>query len=241
MSGDLLDANRTYHEAQSQMELLPNYYRWIYGAFRRYLRGTVVELGCGAGLGISTYLGETEKIYAVDHNDALLAQIAAAYPADRVTPLKADLLGAWSELDGIAADTVVMMDVLEHFSDDLAVLKKAGTLIKPGGHIVLKVPAQSALYSPMDEASGHYRRYDLMDIDRLAAGVGLDVIKKLPINRAAGLAYRMKNRQATNFSKSFAPWQLRTINTLLPLVRLVDLVVFLPGHSIAAVLKSTDS
>jgi SAM-dependent methyltransferase len=234
---DLHAANRTYHVAQSHMELLPNYYAWTYGLFRPWLSGTVVELGCGAGLGLPHYAGQATRVYAVDHDDALLARVRAKSPPS-VTAMQADLMADhWQEFDGITADAVLMMDVLEHFADDARFLAGAARLLRPGGHLLIKVPAQSARYSPMDEASGHYRRYDPADIEALAAGAGLAVVSLAPINRLGGIAYRLKNDARSNFSKSFARWQLQAINLGLPLVRAFDHLPVAGGLSLAAVLR----
>ena len=219
------------------MELLPNYYKWTYGTFGPYLQGQAIELGCGAGLGIATYIDRIEQVVAVDYDEGLLRRVREALPEGRIRTIQADLRGEWTELAGLSADVVVLMDVLEHFSDDAAFLEKAVALAKPGGFVVVKVPAQSALYSPMDQASGHFKRYDPSDIEDLANRVGVEVQSVRPLNCLGGLAYRLKNRQSTNFSKSFAPWQLRAINLGLPLVRLFDLVPGLPGLSLAAVLR----
>lgn len=234
---DLAAANRTYHVAQSHMELLPNYYAWTYGLFRPWLAGTVVELGCGAGLGLPHYTDLATQVYAVDHDEALLARVRATSPPI-VTAMQADLMAdRWPEFDGITADAVLMMDVLEHFADDGRFVASAARLLRPGGHLLVKVPAQSDRYSPMDEASGHYRRYDPADIQALAAAAGLAVVKLAPINRLGGVAYRLKNGARSNFSKSFAPWQLQAINLGLPLVRAFDRLPVAGGLSLAAVLR----
>jgi SAM-dependent methyltransferase len=219
------------------MELLPNYYAWTYGIFRPWLTGTVVELGCGAGLGLPYYTDRASRVYAVDHDEALLARVRAASPPT-VTAMNADLMADhWQEFDGVTADAVLMMDVLEHFADDRTFLAGAAKLLRPGGHVLIKVPAQSARYSPMDEASGHYRRYDPADLEALAAATGLEIVRLFPINRLGGLAYRFKNNAKSNFSRSFAPWQLKTINLGLPLIRLFDSVPVSDGLSLAAVLR----
>jgi SAM-dependent methyltransferase len=218
------------------MELLPNYYAWTYGAFRPFLSGEVIELGCGAGLGIASYHSRVDRVYAVDHNEDLLRRVQANFPRDRVRTILADLAGDWSELQGLSVDSVILMDVLEHFRDDLTFLRKAADLLKPGGHVLLKVPAQSRLYSPMDRASGHFRRYDPKDVETLASSLGLRIVKLNQINRLGALAYRVKNHNATNFSKSFAPLQLKIINLALPLVRLFDVLPRLPGLSLVAAL-----
>ena len=231
------EPNRTYHEAQSQMELLPNYYAWTYGVFLPYIHGTVVELGSGAGLGIAHYIQHTKKVYAVDFNGELLSRARALLPGDRLQTIQADLTDDWDELAHIKADAIIMMDVVEHFADDTNLIAKAAALLKPGGHMLIKVPANRSLYSPMDEASGHYRRYNREDFKKLADKARLKIERISPVNRAGALAYRFKNKQSTNFSKSFSPSQLKLINTLLPMVRLFDKIPGLPGLSLVAVLK----
>lgn len=238
---DLLAKNRTYHEAQSSMELLPNYYVWTYGKFRRHIKGVVVELGCGSGTGIRCYIGNAHHVYAVDYNDALLTRIVKSLGASIVTPIKADLMDDWRELKGIEADTVILMDVLEHFRDDEAFLKKAAALLKPGGRMIIKVPAQRKLYSSIDEASGHFRRYDPEDLQRLALQAGLDCRFIRHINPLGALAYRMKKEKQTNFSRTFSKAQLAFLNRLMPLIQLADHIPFLRGLSMICLMSRQPS
>jgi SAM-dependent methyltransferase len=233
----VVEANRMYHEAQSQMEFLPNYYAWTYDYFAKYITGQVIELGCGAGMGISTYIGRVDRVYAVDHNEQLLRRVKTRLPDHRVVTIQADLRGDWAELRGLRADTMILMDVLEHFADDADFLRNAKALLVPGGHLAIKVPAQSAAYSEMDRASGHFRRYDPERILALAKGLELTVVEMRHINRIGGIAYRFRSQRPTNFSRTFSPAQLKAINLALPLVRMVDLLPGLPGLSLGVVLR----
>ena len=235
----LAEANRTYHVAQDSMALLPNYYRWSYSVFGRFLRGKVVELGSGSGLGIPAYVDRVDHVTAVDHDRACLGRIRTAWPEDKVTTLQADLIGDWRELQGIQADSVLMMDVIEHFADDETLLRKSAALLNSGGHLLVKVPAQSALYSAMDEASGHYRRYDADQLRQLAINAGLEIVSLTSMNRLGAIAYRTRRKRRSNFSRSFSPAQLRAINWALPLVRLGDVVPGLPGLSLVGVFRPT--
>lgn len=233
---DLHSINRTFHVLQSPMELLPNYYRWTYGRFRPWLTGTVVEVGCGAGLGLPVYLDQAERIIAVDHDDVLLERVRAISP--KIETVNADLTAEhWREFEGLGADAVLMMDVLEHFADDEAFLRSSAEVLRPGGHILIKVPAGSSRYSAMDKASGHYRRYDAADLRRLAGNLGLEVVALTQFNRVGGLAYSMRNGRPKNFSGSFKPWQLKAINLALPLIRVADRLPLASGLSIDAVLR----
>ncbi len=229
--------NQTYHEAQSLLELMPNFYTWTYGKFAKMLRGDIIELGCGAGLGMRTYIDNVSHVYAVDYNPELLRRIARQYPANRVTTIQTDLRGDWNELNELQADAVIMMDVLEHFSDDAAVLSKAARLVKPGGYVILKVPSPSYLFSDMDRASGHFRRYDPDVLTGLATAAKLKTVFLVPINPIGAIVYKFRNKQKRNFSKSFSPLQLKLINALMPMIALFDVLTILPGLSLVGVFQ----
>ena len=52
-----------------------------------------------------------------------------------------------------------LFDVLEHIKDDVAALQRVHKLLRPGGRLVLTVPAYPLLYSADDTVAGHFRRY----------------------------------------------------------------------------------
>ena len=236
---DLKGQNRTYHEPQSAMSLLPNYYSWTYGKFLKYIYGDVVELGCGAGMGIAEYFEQAERVYAVDHDKELLGIVSRRFDSNKLEVIQTDLTSDWQELRDLRADTVVIMDVLEHFEDDSAFLEKASRLLKTNGYLVGKVPAQSALYSAMDRASGHYRRYDPDDIERLADETGLSLMFAKSMNPIAAIIYRLRNQRNSNFSRSFSVRQLRLINAAIPFLRMGDFMPFLPGLGLVFVMQKS--
>lgn len=236
-NSEIESGNRTYHEAQSHMEMLPNYFAWTYGKFENFLRGDVIELGCGAGLGINICLNKAARVIAVDYNEELLRRVSSQYPAKQVRTIQADLCGDWQELSGLQGDAVIVMDVLEHFADDAEFFSKAAGIVKPGGYLIVKVPARSELYSEMDQASGHFRRYDADRLRMLAQASNLRTIRLSQINPVGGLVYRFKNKNKTNFSKTFSPAQLKFINALIPLIALFDMLPLLPGLSIVGVFQ----
>lgn len=224
-------ANLAYDAAQDRMALLPNYYRWIASHFRDHVRGTVLELGCGAGMVVRHYLERAERVVGVDVNDELLRRLEANHPGGRVRGVRVDLRGDWHELDGLVADVVIALDVLEHFEDDAAFVARAKAHLAPGGVLVLKVPAQSRLYGPMDEASGHFRRYDAEPFAALLERAGFETLALRPMNPIGAWAYRFKREKKTNFSKSISPAKLRVANALMPLFATLDHVPGLGGLS----------
>lgn len=75
----------------------------------------------------------------------------------------ADGIRRFRAIEGVPAgsgDCVVAMDVLEHVDDDAALLTTIASLAKPGGELLITVPAFQFLYSGHDAFLKHARRYD---------------------------------------------------------------------------------
>jgi len=56
-------------------------------------------------------------------------------------------------------DVICALDVIEHLHDDKAAVQWIVDHLKPGGLVILTVPAYGWLFSDHDRALGHYRRY----------------------------------------------------------------------------------
>jgi SAM-dependent methyltransferase len=61
-------------------------------------------------------------------------------------------------------DSVICLDVIEHCERDDEVLKTCYRILKPGGMLILSVPAVSWLFGERDRKIGHFRRYDKGDL-----------------------------------------------------------------------------
>ena len=85
-------------------------------------------------------------------------------------------------------DTVICINVLEHLKDDNLAIQKMKELLKPGGKLIIMVPALQKLYCSLDENVGHYRRYDKGDLQRLAKDNHLTIKKNIYFNQL-GITY----------------------------------------------------
>src|SRR5690606_40070406 len=98
---------------------------------------------------------------------AVRAERFAGHPVVRVRPLS---LPARETGQHSAA---VMLNVLEHIEDDVAALRSAAALIRPGGAVVVFVPAFPAAMSRFDRLIGHYRRYTRRSLGSALSAAGL--------------------------------------------------------------------
>ena len=73
-------------------------------------------------------------------------------------------------------DLVMSTDMWEHIEEDDLVAAEAARVLRPGGRLLVAVPAGMDLWSGHDVALGHVRRYDREGLTSLVRSVGLDVV-----------------------------------------------------------------
>jgi len=74
-------------------------------------------------------------------------------------------------------DVIFLLDVLEHIPSHLDALREAGKALRPGGLLMITVPALSFFWSYNDEIAGHQRRYSRKEMESLASEAGLKVAR----------------------------------------------------------------
>ncbi|MDD9936390.1 MAG: class I SAM-dependent methyltransferase [Myxococcales bacterium] len=74
-------------------------------------------------------------------------------------------------------DWVGMFDVLEHIDDDQLALHNVAEMLRPGGLVLLTVPAHRLLWSRFDELNYHRRRYSKRTLAGLLKHTGFDVLE----------------------------------------------------------------
>jgi SAM-dependent methyltransferase len=74
-------------------------------------------------------------------------------------------------------DLLMAFEVLEHIEDDVEALSSWLELLKPGGQVLISVPAHRRRWNVTDVLVGHHRRYDRDDIEGLLRSAGLRIDK----------------------------------------------------------------
>lgn len=163
-------------ETLSATEGLRHYNAWLWNRLSPYVGTRVFEAGCGTGT-ITAFLLRCQRLVCTDVDEHYVATLQRRY-ADRsnVRVAKLDLTSPrWPDLRAERIDTVICMNVLEHLSEDQPVLRRFYDVLQPGGRLVLLVPAHQWLYGSIDEAIGHYRRYERDQLRAVCGGVGFEV------------------------------------------------------------------
>lgn len=168
---------------------------------------SILEVGCGTG-GNLPMLQQFGPVTAVE--------------MDNYARQQASFQGAGTILSGHlprnlppmpAHDLVCLFDVLEHIPDDRAALNSLHTVVKPGGLLVLTVPAYQWLFGPHDAAHHHHRRYLATALQTLAQQTGWQVCRisyfntwLLPVVMLHRFKQRLFPGKAGSDARMPAPW-----------------------------------
>ena len=137
-------------------------------------RGSVIELGSGAGALADAIASRGLQVVGVDKNQTKINQARQRYP--NVTFIRSDILDL--NLADLQFDTVVLAEVLEHLPEGIGrrVLEKAWSLVSDYGRFVISVPNQDCVPHP-----NHLCEFDGRSLRKLLRPFGrAEIISEQP-------------------------------------------------------------
>jgi SAM-dependent methyltransferase len=225
-------------EDQQRMSPARNYFGWQSRLVTKEIGQRVIEVGCGIGNFTETIL-DREAVLGIDVDAGCVAQFHRRF-ADQ-PHLRAEVCDVsnedFLELTEFGADSCIALNVLEHIGDDQKALANMTSVVKPGGNIVLLLPAFSSLYGPIDRNLGHHRRYSQGSIREMAKSFGLTISRLSFVNFAGFFGWWMNARVLKLEAQSpkqigvFDRWVVPTMS------RLEELFEPPLGQSLLAVLR----
>lgn len=138
-------------------------------------RGQILDAACGTGA-VTEQLAGVAKTVGVDISDhafRFIKERTGKANWGRVELVKGDVQALPLQSD--LFDAAVSLDTLEHVPDDRAAAAELFRALKPGGRLVVNVPAFRWLYGPHDVALMHHRRYTKAELRELLEGAGFRV------------------------------------------------------------------
>jgi SAM-dependent methyltransferase len=203
----------------------------------------ILEIGCGTGhnLQMLERFGRADGI-EIDAG-------ARAIAAERLgRPIGSAPLPELTGVEDGAYDLVAILDVLEHVEEDVAALRSIARKLKPGGKVLIAVPAHPWMWSAHDEVNHHKRRYTRRTLRMAIADAGLKVEMLtwfnsllFPLAAAARLAGRLTGKEDSDDKLPPGPVN-RLFETIFGLERYaVGRVPLPPGVSLVAIVSAPPS
>jgi SAM-dependent methyltransferase len=225
---------------------------WWYRARRDILAGLIerrirlpeepriLEIGCGTGHNL-VMLRRFGRVDAIEIDPA-----ARAIAGRRLGHAVMD--APLPSLDGVAErayDLIAILDVLEHVEEDVEALRSIARRLRPGGRILITVPAHPWMWSAHDEVNHHKRRYTRRTLREAieAAGLKLEMMSwfnslLFPLAAAARLAGRVTGKRDSDDKLPAAPVN-RLFEAVFGLERhAVGRLPLPPGVSLVAIVSS---
>jgi SAM-dependent methyltransferase len=201
----------------------------------------ILEVGCGTGHNLPML----QRFGRVDATE--IDGFARVIASKRLGHAVRD--AALPELKGVPErtyDLVAILDVLEHVEEDRAALASMAQRLRPGGRILLTVPAHPWMWSAHDEVNHHKRRYTKKSFRAAVADAGLKLelltyfnSLLFPVAAAARLAGRATGNKDSDDALPPAP-----VNKLLERIfrteaYAIGRLPFPPGVSLAAIVSAS--
>jgi SAM-dependent methyltransferase len=154
---------------------------------------SILEIGCSSGFLIKemSRAFPAALIIGADVVREPLYKLANDLPS--IPLLRFDLLQC--PLPSDSFDAVVMLNVLEHIKDDRGALAQVHRILRPGGVIVVEVPAGPHLFDAYDKALMHFRRYRSAELADKLRHVGFDVVRRSHLGFFLYPAFSMVKRR----------------------------------------------
>lgn len=235
----------TYEYPGQELDLFAearNWKRYFSSVLRPDINGKVVEVGAGIG-GTTKVLrtGSEASWLCLEPDSALREKLDASLHTLSRSEHISTSSQTLAELDpNDRFDTILYIDVLEHIEHDRAELEVAARHLTASGKIIVLSPAYMALFSPFDEAVGHFRRYTKQSLNAvtpssltLTRSFYLDGIGVLP-----SWANRLLLRKSTPSAANIRLWD----RAMVPISRLFfDRMTFRSfGRSVIAIWERAD-
>jgi glycosyltransferase involved in cell wall biosynthesis len=213
----------------------PRFNRWMADVIRPFCGSRVLEIGGGVG-NLTLQLVPRPAFVVSDINPLYLATLQS---------LREDrpyLDVAYCDVTDFATfpaaktfDTVICLNVIEHVEDDRGALRNIRSVLEPGGQAIILVPQGPFNFGTLDEVLGHFRRYTDASLSAAARDAGFEVAQMVTFNRVGTIAWFLNGRLMKR--RTFGLMQIKALNLLVPVMRMVDRILPLPPLSLIAILR----
>lgn len=211
------------------LENAENLNGWIFETIKPFAIGKTIEIGSGIGNITSFFVKQGFEITATELREEYVNKLKSKfciYPNCRVVQMDASV----ADFDVInksflgCYDTIYTINVIEHIEDDRGVIRNASSMLRPGGKLIVLVPAYQSLYNKLDLSLGHYRRYSKRQLAVLFEQSGLTVERDFYFNFVGIFGWLISGKLQRN--RLIPHQQIKLYNFLVPIFKFFDRLVF---------------
>ena len=219
-----MDIERTNTLTLLLLEKATSYQSWIFEEVKPFIRGDILEVGCGSG-NLTGWLLQQGMVLAVDLNEDYLriVQERYGYHPNLIGTLIWDSRENPREEINRTFNTLICSNVLEHVEDDDLVLRHFYELLPDGGRLILLAPALKVLYNHLDIELGHFRRYGRKELIQKVTRSGFKIYHLKYFNLFGMLGWFLNG---TLLRRDLLPaGQVGMFNRMVPLFKKMEKII----------------
>lgn len=208
------------------------YNQWTLSKFVPYIKGDILEVGCGLGNFTKTLI-RYGSVWAIDIDPYCISKT-------KDNSSCSTFIGFGDIEKGIyffrkkMFTSIVCMNVLEHIKNDGKALQNMYSILAPNGYLVLLVPSHPQLFGSIDSSIGHFRRYVKKELITKVLLNGFSIIKTRRINFFGAIGWWLAGKIYKN--SSVQKQKLQIFNFFAPFLLPVESIIEPPiGTSILLV------
>ena len=208
--------------------------RWQLEPMADHLGPRVLEAGAGTG-NLTRHLLAKQRLVAVEIDPVYTSALNRRWGRlENFSVVEADLEdpALYESLVEERFDSVLCVNVLEHLDRPDTAVAGFARVLRSGGNAAILVPAHQWLFSDVDRAIEHRRRFEETELRTLLEDAGLQVMSLIAFNRFGIVGWLFNKWTGKTTIRS---WQTRFFSILLPVARMVERIRPLPGLSWIAI------
>jgi 2-polyprenyl-3-methyl-5-hydroxy-6-metoxy-1,4-benzoquinol methylase len=203
---------------------------WMYDTIKPFCKGPILEIGSG--------IGNISNFFIKDNCDIFLSDISANYCFELEKKFKPFKNFKGTEIINLTDsnfdkkytnhigkyNTIFALNVIEHIYDDLQALENCRKLLKKNGNVIILVPSYQNLFNQFDTELGHFRRYNKSSLAGVLLKSNFKIIHTQYFNFVGILGWYLSGKI---LGKKIIPkGQMKLYNTLVPIIKIIDKLVF---------------
>lgn len=172
---------KTYFEVEKNhwwFKTRRNILFWLIEKFRNKKNNkfSIFDFGCGSGFLVGELQSLGYDAFGADTSKEAI-EFGLRKGIRNIKVVEADEMPSSESLDMILA-----LDVIEHVKDDVNLVVSLERSLKPGGVLMVTVPAYEWMWGVQDEVALHFRRYNMSSLLSLVRNRNFSILKKSYFN-----------------------------------------------------------
>lgn len=217
------------------------HHRWLISRIQPYLGKRLMQIGAGMGHLSGRMLGR-ELVVLVDDEPMYVSTLRQRFGGRhnvRVEQADPTLPGQPRRWQTERLDTIFCSNYLENVQNDERALRHFYETLRPGGHCIVVVPGGRWLYSNVDRALGHVRRYGRKEFKAMLAEAGFEVVDVSAFGKLGALGWAFSGHLLRR--SRLSPRQVSWADRAWPIARWFDFLLPTSGLCLVAVGRKPES